>query len=190
MTPPAATPPAAADLHVIDAVDPNAIVDRTKFLWNQQRYLLENIKLADTKAGFVLTISAAVLSASLSPGGRLSFHLSKLSSPLSYIGTIIFIAGIATLIASTLFSAWSIKPRLRSSAKPSPVSWVNVARYDGVETFRNANRLMTESVAADLLSEQVYWMSRICVQKHHLISTSITLALTGGLLVAAAIAIR
>ncbi len=168
----------------------NAIVDRTKFLWNQQRYLLENIKLADTKAGFVMTISAAVLSASLSPSGRLSFHLSKLSGAKSYIGTSLFIAGIAVLISSTLFSAWSIKPRLRGNAHPSPVSWVNIARYDGVESFRSANRAMTESAAADLLSEQVYWMSRICVQKHHLISTSITLALTGGFLIAAAIAIR
>jgi len=179
--------PSPADLCEISS---NAIVDRTKFLWNQQRYLLENIKLADAKAGFVMTISAAILSASLSPSGRLSFHLSKLSGAKSYIGTSLFVAGIAVLIASTIFSAWSIKPRLRTSAQPSPVSWVNVARYDGVESFRTANRAMTESTAADLLSEQVYWMSRICVQKHHLISTSITLALTGGILVAAAIAIR
>ena len=175
---------------IIHQLSSDLTVDRTKFLWNQQRYLLENIKLADTKAGFVLTISAAVLSASLSPGGRLSFHLSKLSSLQSYVGTILFILGIAALIASTLFSAWSIKPRLRSSAQPSPVSWVNIARYKDVESFREVNRSMSESTAADLLCEQVYWMSRICVQKHHLISTSISLALVGGLLVAAAIAIR
>lgn len=171
-------------------VSPGEIVDRTKFLWNQQRYLLENIKLADTKAGFVMTISAAVLSASLSPGGRLSFHLAGLSSIRSYFGTVLFILGLSGLIASTLFSAWSIKPRLRSSAQASPVSWVNVARYKNVHAFRDANRTMTEGYAADHLCEQVYYMSRICVQKHHLISTSILLALSGGFLVAAAIAIR
>ena len=171
-------------------VSPGEIIDRTKFLWNQQRYLLENIKLADTKAGFIMTISAAVLSASLSPGGRLSFHLSKLSSARSYFGTVLFVVGLVALIASTLFSAWSIKPRLRSSVQASPVSWVNLARYKTPNAFRDANRTMTEGHAADLLCEQVYFMSRICVQKHHLISTSILLALTGGFLVAAAIAIR
>ena len=171
-------------------VAPGEIIDRTKFLWNQQRYLLENIKLADTKAGFIMTISAAVLSASLSPGGRLSFHLSKLSSVRSYFGTAFFVVGLLALIASTLFSAWSIKPRLRSSAPASPVSWVNLARYKTPSAFRDANRTMTEGRAADLLCEQVYFMSRICVQKHHLISTSILLALSGGFLIAAAIAIR
>ena len=171
-------------------IPPGEIVDRTKFLWNQQRYLLENIKLADTKAGFVMTISAAVLSASLSPGGRLSFHLAGLSSIRSYFGTVLFVLGVGGLIASTLFSAWSIKPRLRSSVHASPVSWVNLARYKTPQAFRDANRTMTEGHAADLLCEQVYFMSRICVQKHHLISTSILLALSGGFLVAAAIAIR
>jgi hypothetical protein len=173
-----------------DELTSDPIVDRTRFLWNQQRYLLENIKLADTKAGFIMTISAAVLSASLSPGGRLSFHLTKLSTPRSYVGTILFILGLTGLIASTLFSAWSIKPRLRSSVAPSPVSWVNIARYKGVHHFLQANRAMTEETAADLLCEQVYFMSRICVQKHRLISTSILLALIGGFLLAAAIAIR
>jgi len=179
-----------ASHEIIYEVSPGEIVDRTKFLWNQQRYLIENIKLADTKAGFVMTISAAVLSASLSPGGRLSFHLSKLSSVRSYFGTILFVVGLVALIASTLFSAWSIKPRLRTSAPASPVSWVNLARYKTPQAFRDANRAMTEGHAADLLCEQVYYMARICVQKHHLISTSILLALSGGFLVAAAIAIR
>lgn len=178
----------AVDIEFVPTAD--AVIDRTKFLWNQQRYLLENIKLADTKAGFVLTISAAVLSASLSPGGRLAFHLSKLDSVRGYVATGLFVVGIATLVTALLFSAWSIKPRLRSHVKPSPVSWVNVAKYKTPEEFRQVNREVTEQQAADLLCDQVYWMARICVQKHMLISTSIWMALTGGLLVAAAILVR
>ncbi len=173
----------------VDTVS-DPVVNRIMFLWNQQRYLLENIKLADTKAGFVLTISAAVLSASLSPGGRLAFHFSKLESVRGYVATVFFVAGIAMLISSTLFSAWSIKPRLRSHVKPSPASWVNVAKYVSPESFRDVNRGLTEQHAADLLCDQVYWMARICVQKHKLISTSIWMALAGGLLVALAILAR
>jgi hypothetical protein len=173
-----------------EATFPEDLIDRTKFLWNQQRYLLENIKLSDTKAGFVMTISAAILSASLSPGGRISFHLARLGTVRSYIGTGFFILGIAVLIASTIFSAWSIKPRLRSSVHASPVSWVNVARYKNVAAFRDANHSLTEADAADLLCEQVYYMARVCVQKHRLVSTSILLALSGGGLVAAAIAVH
>ena len=176
-------------LEELTATDPMGPGDCYRFLWNQQRYLLENIKLADTKAGFIMTISAAVLSASLTPGSRLAFHFSSLSTPRSYLGAALFVAGITGLIASTLFSAWSIKPRLRSIAQPSPVSWVNVARYKSVHSFRDASRSMTDELAAELLAEQMYFMSRVCVQKHHLVSTSILLALIGGFLVAAAIAI-
>jgi hypothetical protein len=179
-----------AAAQTISVISAENIIDRTAFLWNQQRYLLENIKLADSKAGFVLTISAAVLSASLSPGGRFAFHFSRLESVQSYIGTALFLAGIGTLIAATLFSAWSIKPRLRSHVKASPASWVNVAKYKDPESFRDVNRRLSESEAADLLCDQVYWMSRICVQKHMLIATSITLALVGGFLVAGATLVR
>jgi len=166
------------------------IEDRIRFLWNQERYLLENIKLADTKAGFVLTISAAVLSASLSPRGRFAFHFAKLGTARSYLGTGLFVVGIGMLIAATLASAWSIKPRLKSDGEPSPVSWVSLARYKDASAFNRDHRAMTEEQAADLLSEQVYWMSRICVHKHRLISTSIWAALAGGLLVALAILVR
>ncbi len=44
-------PPAALDIPnpATPGTSPDPLIDRRLFLWNQQRYLLENIKLADTQ---------------------------------------------------------------------------------------------------------------------------------------------
>lgn len=162
--------------------------DRVTFLWNQQRYILENIKLADTKAGFVMTFAAALLSAGLSPGGRVSLNLAHHASAAHGIaGPGLAVAAICALAASALCSAWSIKPRLFSKGKPSPVSWVSVARYPNVESFVQVSSTLDRETSAHYLSEQVYYMSCICLTKHGLISRSILFSLLGGISMAMSI---
>ena len=167
------------------------LTNRVHFLWNQQRYLLENIKLADTKAGFVMTFAAALLSAGLSPGGRISLNLSRMTTtPRGIVGAGFAVLGVCGLIAAALYGAWSIKPRIRANSRPSPVSWVNVARYPTLGEFQEASRRLTTESAEDFLAEQLYFMSCICVKKHHLVSTAITLALCGGFCLALSIALH
>jgi Family of unknown function (DUF5706) len=167
-------------------------VDRLEFLWNQQRYIFENIRLADAKASFVLTISAALLSASLSPTARISLHLSSAMTIRNLGALIVTVVGFGCLVSSVLYSVWSIKPRLRSESETqaSPVSWVNVARYADLQRFREANRTLTEESGADDLCGQVFYMSCICVRKHHLISTAIILAVAGGFCIGLALALK
>jgi hypothetical protein len=161
--------------------------ERNKFLWNQQRYTLENIKLADSKAGFVLTIAAALLSTNLLPSGHLYVHFVHATSGLRLFVDIIDIAGIICLVAAVLLSAWCIAPRIHSHGVASPVSWVNIARYPTPESFRSVNASMSSTMAADYLCEQVYFMSVICVRKHHLVSQAILCAATGACCIAIAL---
>ncbi len=173
-----------------DEFDDEERVDRSKFLWNQQRYILENIKLADTKAGFVLTISAALLGTNLLPSGHLQVHLVRATTARSVALDGVDVLGIALLLGAVLVSAWSIAPRLRSSGTASPVSWVNVARYPDAESFREANRTMSVGMAADYLCEQVFYMARICARKHWLVRLSILMAAAGACCVAVALILQ
>ncbi len=59
---------------------------------------------------------------------------------------------------------------------------LNVAQYPDTLSFREANKTLDDATSADLLSDQVYYMARICVTKHRLVARSILLALCGGLL--------
>jgi hypothetical protein len=161
--------------------------ERSKFLWNQQRYTLENIKLADSKAGFVLTIAAALLSTNLLPSGHLYIHLTHATSGLKLFVDIVDITGIIGLISALLLSAWSIAPRIRSGGQASPVSWVSIARYPDPEAFRRVNSMMSSTAAADYLCEQVFYMSVICVRKHQLVKQAIILAGIGALCIAIAL---
>jgi hypothetical protein len=166
-------------------------LDRGKFLWNQQRYLIENIKMSDTKAGFVMTLAAALLSASFSPGGRASLHLAQSGGgPKGLAGAVFAGAGICSLVGAVLASAWSIKPRIRSHNNPSPVSWVNVAQYPDAASFCEASRALTEETSEEYLAEQVFYMSCICVTKHRLVAKGILAALCGGLLLAISTIVR
>jgi len=92
--------------------------------------------------------------------------------------------------AAALGSAWSVKPRMHSDSKASPVSWLNVARYPTVDAFREVSRMLDEETSADYLSEHVFYMSCICVTKHRLVSNAILLALAGGLCVVLSIVVR
>ncbi len=163
----------------VEETMPSRPFERAKFLWNQQRYLLENIKLSDTKAGFVMTFAGAVLSAA---GAKLALHLGDWTSWHAVARDVTAIAGGISQIAAVLSSAWSIKPRIFRDNQPSPVSWVNVAQYPDPFSFREANRGLDDETSADLLADQVYYMARICVTKHRLVARSIVLALCGGVL--------
>ena len=153
--------------------------ERAKFLCNQQRYLLENIKRSDTKAGFVMTFAGALLSAA---GARLAFHLGDWTSWHVVVRGVLAITSGVSQIAAVVASAWSIKPRIYSDRKPSPVSWVDVAQYPNPFSCREANKNLDDEMSADLLADQVYYMARIRVTKHRLVAGSILLALCGSLL--------
>jgi hypothetical protein len=161
--------------------------NRSGFLWNQQRYILENIKLADTKAGFVLTISAALMTSSLSPAGHLAVRWAQGGTSLGLLVEVADRLGLVLLAAAVLMSVWTIAPRLRSHNSASPVSWVNVAQYADAGGFRVANQAMSAEMAADYLCEQVFYMSRICVRKHRLVTQALVLAVAGAGCIAVAL---
>jgi hypothetical protein len=158
------------------AIDGTPIRNRAQFAWTQQRYILENIKLADAKAGFVITLASASLSAFFTRGPNIA-------SPeviSNIIVAVLTALGVTSLISSIAFGAWSIKPRIGSRHKPAPTSWTDIARYPNLASYQADSRTLTEEDATEALTEQVFYMSRICHRKHLLISRAIILALVGG----------
>ncbi len=157
--------------------------DRERFLWTQQRYILENIKLADTKAGFVITLACAALSTLLTRGHGLTTHSG--GAAVTELTRLLAAAGVGGMLAAVGYGAWSIKPRIGASHKPSPVSWTHIAEFPTLEGFQQASRALTVDAANDGLGEQVFHLSRICHRKHLLISRAVVLAAGGGFCLAA-----
>ena len=158
------------------SVNGTPIRNRAQFAWTQQRYILENIKLADAKAGFVITLSSASLSAFFTRGPNLA-------SPQAINNLVIAVLtalGVTSLLSAVGFGAWSIKPRIGSRHKPSPTSWTDIARYPNLASYQADSRTLTEEDATEALTEQVFYLSRICHRKHLLIARAIILAMVGG----------
>ena len=156
--------------------DATPIRNRAQFHWSQQRYLLENIKLADAKAGFVITLASASLSAFFTRGPGLAAP-PTISTLL--VGLLTGI-GITALLAAIAFGAWSIKPRIGSRRVPSPISWTDIAQYPTLVAFQTDARTLTEEDTTEALAEQVFYLSHICHRKHLLIARGIVLAMAGG----------
>ncbi len=153
------------------------IRNRAQFHWSQQRYLLENIKLADAKASFVVTIACAGISAFFSRPVSFTAHAFPITLMLLLLATF----GVCGMLGAIGFGAWSIKPRLSQHRIPSAFAWTDIANYPDLYAFQAASRILTEDEATEALAEQVYHLSRICHRKHRLINSSILLAMGGGL---------
>ncbi len=157
--------------------DATPIRNRAQFHWSQQRYLLENIKLADAKASFVVTIACAGISAFFSRPVSFATHTTPVTILLFTFATV----GVLGMLGAIAFGSWSIKPRLAHHRAPSAVAWTDIALYPDLLSFQSASRALTEEEATEALGEQVFHLARICHRKHRLINSSILLALGGGL---------
>lgn len=146
------------------------------FHWSQQRYALENIKLADAKASFVVTIASAGISAFFSRTVRFATH----STPITLLLFLLAALGVCGMLGAIAFGAWAIKPRLTRTHILSPVAWIDIAQYPSLEAFQTASRTLTEAQATDALCDQVFFLAKICDRKHRLIRASLLLAMGGG----------
>ena len=166
--------------------------ERSKFLWNQQRYALENIKLAGLQGGIRSDhFRSSFEHQFCCPQAILYVHLTHATSGSKLFVDVFDIAGVICLISALLLSAWCIAPR-------NPERRRGFARLLGgalhaipdPDAFRRENSVMSQAMATDYLCEQVYYMSVICVRKHHLVARAIICAGIGACCIAIALIAR
>jgi hypothetical protein len=154
--------------------------ERIAFLWNQHSYVSDYIKFADAKAALIASGTTAIIGAAfgsrLKPGSVIALH-----APRSVQGYLV-VASFILLAASVVFSAWSIKPRLLTGKRLRPMSWVDIANYRDAEAFEAAHSKLGADELGAMLTQQIYFMSKICKRKHSFVAISLLLCTLGATL--------
>ena len=133
------------------------------------------ISLADAKAGFLLGISAGILTTTYLYGPKIfttSFHEWKIPEILASIGILL-------LCSSICFSLFTVWPRMRNSKRKGLFSWVHVANYEGAKEYLRDLESANEAKTVEGLCELNYDLSVICREKYRWLSLAFACGLIG-----------
>ncbi len=150
--------------------------DKVDNAWKIHAALVDWTGKVDTKASFALTIESVVLAGvvTLSANGRVFDNLN------GWFAIVLYILGVTMLIASALFAAWVVRPRLRSPnlKSESADAFVYFGHLRLLDKVAVQNHLENTPVLP-VLAKQLVDMSKICWDKHRYVQWSMTAAVIG-----------
>ncbi len=155
---------------------------RQEFLWRTHSYINEYIRFSDTKAGFVITLSGALLGLLYSTKAHDLFVKSG-AGAWSWRNWSSF-ASFSLLVVAVLLGVWAIRPRLWSHQHRAFIFWGGIAKYPSREAFSSEFSQLSDDRLAEHLARHVFELSAVCASKYFWVSVSILTAVLGGLLAA------
>lgn len=161
--------------------------EAAKIAWQIHSSLHESTRTVDAKASFALAMESAALAgiAALSSSGR---FLDRVTGPAAVV---LLWVGVALLMVSAVLAVLVVVPRHNGQGRlPSPGE--DEFLFYGHLRHWSPDALAQRLTRADpltALSRQLVVMSAIVWTKHRRVQQSLSLAVIGGLLVAAVIAV-
>jgi hypothetical protein len=184
---PAVSPPEARGSATKDAEHPHPQEIKVpssphEFLWKTHSYINEYIRFSDTKAGFVITLSGALLGALFSTKAHELFIKSEVSrwSWLSWCSCASFL----TSAMAVLLGIVAIRPRLWSHTDHAFIYWGGIAKHTSMEAFTREYKQLPDDCLLEHLVHHVFELSTVCARKYFWVSASILAGGLGGLLAA------
>lgn len=159
-----------------------------EFLWNTHSYINEYIRFSDTKAGFVITLSGALLGSLYSTKAHELFVKFEVSR-WSWLNWFSF-ASFLMLVLAVLLGIWAIRPRLWSRSDRAFIYWGGIAKHQSGEAFSEEFRLLADDSLLGYLAHHVFELSTVCARKYFWVSASIVVGGVGGLLAAVVVLLR
>ena len=156
---------------------------RADYLWKIHSSISENIRFADTKAGFTAAVAGAVLGAlftlNQSPGRglRAPWAWSQWCCILAYV----------LLTLSAVSGSWCVHPRLRGGPGRGFIFWRNIAQYASHADFARDFALHSQDDLDKQLAESIHDLSRICAEKYRFLKIAVVSGISGGLVGAIAL---
>jgi hypothetical protein len=161
---------------------------RQEFLWKDHSYINEYIRFSDTKAGFVITISGALLGLLYSMKAHELIVKTCVSrwSGLNWSSSGSFLM----LMAAVLLGVWAIRPRLWSHQDRSLIYWGGIAKYPSREGFYSAFSRLSDDELVEQLAHHVFELSAVCASKYFWVSAAILAGVIGGTLAAVVVVLK
>ncbi|MFH1596833.1 MAG: Pycsar system effector family protein, partial [Pseudomonadota bacterium] len=139
------------------------------------KYIREYIRLADQKAAFIFTVSAALL-AFLFNKNAFEYWL-KVPKNWTLVDLFSFL-GMAGLAIAAFCSIYVVIPRLKGSQK-GYIYWNSIANFDSSIDYANALSILGQEDLARAISEHCFELSKICQAKYKTLNLSFRAAVLG-----------
>jgi len=138
-------------------------------------YISTYIVLADTKAGFILGITAGILATTYINGPQIFKTSLKLWSIIEYLTFV----GFMCLCVAICFSLVVVWPRTPVSKKRGFCSWVHIADYKTSEEYLKDILSANDGKIIEALYELNYDLSIVCKRKYLWLSRAFKWSLAG-----------
>jgi len=150
------------------------------FLWEVHRYTNEYIRFADTKAGFIAGVSAALVGSLVASSLFDSCFRSSLCqwSKLQWAGII----GLLMLSVSLALSIAAIRPRLWNSTSVGFIFWGSIAGHGSAREFTKEVERLTAKGMNTAISDHLFVLAGIAKRKYAYVDYALYVGAAGGVL--------
>ena len=145
----------------------------SEFGRNNNNYLNEYIRFADTKAGILLAIEGGFLVKLSDNWSKILSNISggKDLTPIFSIELQLTLLVIATIIMllSTIATLWVIIPRLGEKSKRGYIFWENIAEFPSAKKYVEEVFELSKKELDSILLEQNYYLARTAKRKYRVL---------------------
>jgi len=187
-SPPEARSSTAHESTQIQPQEINPQNSRQEFLWKTHSYVNEYIRFSDTKVGFAITLSGALLGLLSSTKAHELFVEPDIrtSSWLSWCS----LASFLLLAVAVLLGVWAIRPRLWGRQDRAFIYWGGVSKFQNHEAFSSEFQQLSGDDLVAHLAHHVFELSVVCASKYFWVSASILVGVLGGILAALVVVMK
>jgi hypothetical protein len=165
---------------VSEDITPEPPTETSDFLWEVHRYTNEYIRFADTKAGFIAGVSAALVGSLVASSlfdscFRMSFNQ---WSKMQWTGVL----GMLLLSVSLALSIAAIRPRLWNPTSVGFIFWGSIAGHGSARRFTHAVHRLTEQEKNTAISDHLFVLAGIAKRKYAYVDYALYAGVAGGAL--------
>jgi len=155
-------------------------MQKREFLWKVHSYVIDNIRLGDTKAAFCVAIASALIGALFASKCH---ELFIRVAPSQWTALGFTSLGAFALLAISIGAAVAvIRPRLWTHSEKGFVFWKAISDFNAAITFRVEYETQTEAELNASLANQLYSLATVCRRKYSWMNVAILAATVGGAL--------
>lgn len=138
-------------------------MELTRFTEVQLMYIQDQIKFADTKAGFIAAAGGAIIQFALTVVGRVKASLGAM-----FLVRLDLYAALLLCVVGVVVAFWAIIPRTNWRHEKGVVFWGNVAEFASHKEYSAQLFRMHEHDLHVSLTEQIFFLAKTAVRKYTL----------------------
>jgi hypothetical protein len=156
-----------------------AVQEELDFLWKTGSHLNDQIRFADSKAGFTVALSTATIGGFFGSGA----HKVLTQSPPAVWRITGWLTGSAFVLlgGSILLGIWTVHPRFAARQQSQITFWEEILRYGSGREFHEKLRQQSPDEVLRIVSQHVFALAEICRAKYAFLSGCMAAGAAGGM---------